>query len=187
MPEHVTSADRHDIAACLAGDQAAYAQLMGRYQAQVFQQMWRFTRDADVQEELVQEAFIEVYRSLGGFKGQAPFLHWIRRIGTRVGYRYWKRKARDTRLRDSIAEHKHEFEAPPEAQEPSDAAEQLHGLLATLPAKDRLILTLMYFEDCDASDVAERMGWSANLVRVRAHRARQKLRKMLEELGFGRP
>jgi len=74
----------------------------------------------------------------------------------------------------------------PEQQSPSEAAQHLHELLAQLRPKERLILSLVYFERCDLKEIASRMGWSVNLVRVRAHRARQKLKKMLEEKGFGR-
>ena len=178
--------DWADIRATLRGDVDAYARLVSRYQAQVFNQMWRFTRDPNVQEELVQEVFIEVYRSLKSFKARSPFLHWIRRIATRVGYRYWKYKAKGKRLREAIEQQPMPKWAKPEDQEPSEAAACLHELLAKLPTKDRLVLTLIYFEECDGKEIAERVGWSESLVRVRAHRARQKLKKLLGEAGFGR-
>lgn len=79
----VTESDWLDIQASLNGDEQAYARLVVRYQAQVFNQMWRFTRERDELDELVQEVFIEVYKNLNKFKGRAPFLHWVRRIATR--------------------------------------------------------------------------------------------------------
>ena len=181
--EH-TDTDGPDIQATLQGDEHAFARLVARHQAVVFQQMWRFTRDRNEQDELVQEVFIEVYRSLRNFRGRAPFLHWLRRIATRVGYRYWKHQARDRRLREALDQRPIAEFRPPEQQDPSEAAEQLHSLLGRLAPKDRLILSLLYFDGCDPAEVAERMGWNANLVRVRAHRARQKLKKMLEDLGL---
>jgi RNA polymerase sigma-70 factor, ECF subfamily len=176
-------ADRDDATAALGGDEDSFARLVTRHQSAIFQQMWRFSRDRLVQEELVQQVFVEVYRSLGSFKGKAPFLHWMRRIATRVGYRYWKQEGRKRELRAALEQealnqpHYHADMAP------SEAAEQLHGFLARLDPKDRLILTLMYFEDLDGREIAERMGWSATLVRVRAHRARQRLRKLLDQAG----
>lgn len=180
-----TGADWDDIRASLDGDDGAYARIVERYQAQVFSQMWRFSRDPDVQQELVQEVFIEVYRSLKRFKGEAPFLHWIRRIATRVGYRYWKYEARKKRLRDAMEQEPLLGLHAPEEQEPSEAAEYLHRFLAQLRPKDRLVLSLMYFEDLSTREIAERLGLRENLVRVRAHRARQKLKKLLEQAGFG--
>ncbi|MBI4829966.1 MAG: RNA polymerase sigma factor [Candidatus Lindowbacteria bacterium] len=178
--------DWADIRATLGGDEDAYARLVLRYQAQVFKQMWRFARDPDVQEELVQEVFIEVYRSLRSFKGRAPFLHWICRVATRVGYRYWKYEAKGRRLREAIEQQPIPEWAEPEDQAPSEAACCLYELLARLSTKDRLLLTLIYFEECDGKAIAERLGWSENLVRVRAHRARERLKKLLLETGVGR-
>ena len=91
----VTDADRRDIRSTLDGNEDAYACLVERYEAQVFAQMWRFTRDRLVLEELVQDVFVEAYLSLARFRGEAPFLHWLRRIATRVGYRFWKHERRD--------------------------------------------------------------------------------------------
>jgi RNA polymerase sigma-70 factor (ECF subfamily) len=175
-----------DIRASLEGDDSAFENIVARYQAQIFSQMWRFTHDPDVQQELVQETFIEVYRSLRRFKGKAPLLHWIRKIATRVGYRYWKYETRKRQVSAEIDQQQLSEWPAPEEQEPSEAAEHLHLLLAQLPAKDRLVLTLMYFEGLSTSEIAEQTGWNENRVRVRAHRARKKLKSLLEQAGFGR-
>jgi RNA polymerase sigma-70 factor (ECF subfamily) len=178
--------DWSDIRASLEGDESAYARLVERYQDRIFSQMWRFTRDPSVQEELVQEVFIDVYRSLKTFRGKAPFLHWIRRIATRVGYRYWKQEARRRRVEDAVESRLVDAAPSPEEESPSEAAERLHEILGRLRPKERLLLTLIYFEECDTREIAERTGWNVNLVRVGAHRARQKLKKLLEEEGFRR-
>ena len=47
------------------------------------------------------------------------------------------------------------------------------------------MLTLMYFEDCSTREIADRTGWTLTVVKVRAHRARQKLKKLLEKAGLG--
>ena len=178
--------DWTDIRGSLDGDHEAYARLVARYQQPVFQQMWHFTRDVHDQDELVQDVFIEVYRSLGKYRGDAPFLHWVRRIATRVGYRYWRQQARRQRLREALARDRVEPMLEPGGATASEAAEFLHELLARLPASDRLILTLTYFENCNSTEIAARMGWNATLVRVQAYRARRKLKCLLEEAGFGR-
>ncbi len=181
----VSEEDRRDIHQSLVGDEEAYARIIERYQPKIAAQMWRFSRDAAVVEELVQEAFVEAYLSLGKFKGRAPLLHWLRKIATRVGYRYWRKKSREQNRREVLAQRGQEL-VPPAHASPSEAGEYLHVLLAQLPAEDRLVLTLHYFEACDTREIAERMGWTRSLVKVRAHRARKKLRRLLEEAGYGR-
>ncbi len=57
--------------------------------------MTRFTRDERMLEELVHDVFVEAYFSLDGYRGDAPFEHWLQRIATRVGYRYWTRRGRE--------------------------------------------------------------------------------------------
>jgi RNA polymerase sigma-70 factor (ECF subfamily) len=181
----VAGDDLRDIRECLSGEEDAYARLVRRHQAQVAAQMWRFTRDRSTLEELVQDVFVEAYRSLRTYKGRAPFLHWLRRIATRVGYRFWKHQARDRKRREALAAW-HASQPPPEDPTPPAAAEYLHLLLEQLPPADRLVLTLLYFEECSTREIAERTGWSRAWVKVRALRARRKLKPLLEKAGFGR-
>lgn len=176
----VSSSDKRDIAESLKGNEDAFARLVARYQNRVSAQMWRFTRDPRCLEELVQETFVQVYYSLRSYKHKAPFEHWLSRIATRVGYRHWKQQ---TRRRQELPLDDFQFEAqqPPE---PSHAAELLYTLLEQLPPKDRLVLTLMYFEQLSIKEISGRTGWSASLVKVQAHRARKKLKKLLEQAGI---
>lgn len=130
-------------------------------------------------EELVQEVFVEAYFSLKGYRGQAPFIHWLRKIGTRVGYRFWKERAKNKALLPLTDFDVIEREDT-EAVDPSVAAEILHSLLAQLPRADRLVLTLMYFEQCGTREIAARMGWTRATVKMRAFRARKKLKTIAE-------
>ncbi|MHB8770208.1 MAG: RNA polymerase sigma factor [Syntrophales bacterium] len=183
--ETVCEEDRQDIVESLAGNGEGFARLVRRYQDRVAAQMWRFTRDAVVLDQLVQDVFVEAYLSLKGFRGRAPFLHWLRRIATRVGFRYWKSQAR-TKEREEALEEAHLNLAAPEKLTPSEAADTLHRLFGKLPPADRLVLTLFYFEECDVKEISARSGWNRALVKVRLHRARKKLKSLLEEVGMGR-
>ena len=163
--------DGPDIHASLGGDDEAFARLVKRYQPMVYRQMWRFSRDPDTLDDLVQEVFIEVFRSLSGYKAKAPFLHWVRRIATRTGYRFWKRNARIKRVRDEIQQHRVELVSAPGKVSASEAAETLHQLLELLPPRDRLILTLIYFDECSTAEAAERVAVPLTHHVVPQHRA----------------
>jgi len=184
--EKVSEEDQEDIADSLAGNGEGYARLVRRYQDRVAAQMWRFTRDAVVLDQLVQDVFVEAYLSLKGFRGRAPFLHWLRRVATRVGFRYWKSRARMEEREETLKEANLNLPAASEELTPSEAADTLYRLLGKLPPADRLVLTLFYFEDCDVKEIAARSGWNRALVKVRLHRARKKLKSLLEEAGMGR-
>ena len=186
----VDDLDRHDIRAAVTGDHDAYARLVRRYESQVSRLMWRFCRDVGVCEQLVQDVFVAAYFSLAGYRSRAPFFHWLSRIATRVGYRFWKTQARKQEqllLRDLDA-------VVPSSQQDDvgagEAAEIMEALLAQLPASDRLVLTLVYLERCSMKDVSARTGWNLGMVKMRAYRARQRLKKIaikeniLERLGW---
>jgi RNA polymerase sigma-70 factor (ECF subfamily) len=179
--------DLSDISASLSGGEGAYARIVRRYEGEILRQMSHYTKNRDDLRELSQQVFVEAYRSLPRYRPDAPFLHWLRRIASRVGYRYWTIQRRDRERFVPLDDWRERVLAnPPESQSPSDAAELLFELLERLSAKDRLVLTLMYFEECDVGMIAERMGWSRTLVKVRAFRARKKLRAMLEAAGHWR-
>ena len=186
MVEMVSEMDQRDIVASLNGDGEAYARVVQHYQNQVAAQMWRFTRDPAVLEELVQDVFVEAYLSLKGFRGHAPFLHWLRRVATRVGYRYWKSQVRKRDREEALTETSLNLAIAPEDLTPSEASEALYSLFAKMPLPDRVVLTLFYFEECDINEIASRTGWNQTLVKVRLHRARKKMKVLLNEAGIRR-
>jgi RNA polymerase sigma factor (sigma-70 family) len=175
--------DLTDIQACLAGDSEAYRYLVQRYEAQIVRLMWRFTRDRTECERLVQDVFVEAFFSLKNYKGRGPFLHWLKKIATRVGYRFWKEQDK-ARLFLSMEDFDAVETTAPETIDPAEAAEVLHSLLDRLEVTDRLVLTLMYFEDCSIEEIAQRTGWTRAGTKMRAMRARGKLKKIAEKEKF---
>lgn len=175
-----------DIEQAQRGDSDAYRRLVERHQDHVAQILWRFSRNLQVHEELVQDVFVEAYLSLGSYRARAPFEHWLARIATRVGYRYWKERAR-RRNAEPFDVQAWDGADPrgdaAEALEPQQAAELLHRLLEHLPPRDRLVLTLRYLEQCDVDETARRTGWTKTMVKVQSLRARSKLKNVVERSG----
>ncbi len=176
------TADWCDVREALAGDGAAYERLVRRYQQPIAAYMWRFTRDRRQCEELVQDVFVEAYLSLKGYAGRSPLLHWLKRVATRVGYRFWKNRR-----------GRHELPLPADAdstlaaldgtEAARHAAELVHWLLAQLGPRDRLVLTLAYLEECSVQETSELTGWSRSMVKVQSHRARRRLAAICREMG----
>ncbi len=159
------------------GDGEAYRRLVCRHQHEIARRLRRFSRDRLAIEEMVQETFVEAYFSLDGYRGDAPFEHWLHRIAVRVGYRHWKSKksGRQTVSIDgkSLASSRHEPR--------DDDAEKLHRVLEQLPPRDRLVVTLLYLEEHTVEETAKLTGWSKTMVKVQAFRARAKLKKLMQE------
>lgn len=177
--------DWTDIRASLAGDGEAYGRLVARHQQAIAHYLWRFSRDPQVHEELVQTVFVEAYYQLKSFAGRSPWSHWLQVIATRVGYRHWRLQTRQRQrngapLEESIvpatsAPVGHELAA-------AEAATRVHAALAKLPPRDRLVLTLMYLEEKSVAEIAALTGWSQSMVKVQAYRGRHKLARHLKEL-----
>ena len=177
--------DLRDVAATLDGEASAYTRIVRRYQSLVVAQMRRFSRDPNVVTELTHDVFVEAYQGLAGFRGQAPFEHWLRRIATFTGYRYWRGQGKKQARETNLDEQGWAILSTPAQAEPSEAAELLFRLMEDLAPADRVVLTLMCQDEMSVEEVARHLGWSQVLVRVRAHRARGRLRKKLEALGLG--
>ena len=178
----VEDTDSQDIACALGGDEESYERLVRRYEPQIASMMWRFSRQADQCEELIQEVFVQAYFSLPGFRARAPFEHWLKRIATRVGYRFWKQQSRKDKplpLGDiDLAE------ATSDAMDPETASEIVESLLSELKPPERLVLTLQYFDGCSMKEIGERMGWNEAMVKMRAYRARNKLKAIAKRRGL---
>jgi RNA polymerase sigma-70 factor (ECF subfamily) len=180
------TAELEDVRQSRQGDSDAYRRLIERHQEHVSGILWRFSRDRLVHEELVQDVFVEAYMSLRGYRGKAPFEHWLSRIATRVGYRYWKQTARRRETENFTLE---EWDRVPdgsaEQMDPSEAASLVHRLLAQLRPRDRLVLTLRYLEGCDVAETARRTGWTRGMVKVQTLRAKKRLEKLIAKAGKG--
>lgn len=172
--------DWPDIRASVGGNGEAFERIVRRYQDPIGAYLWRFTRDHLQWEELLQDVFVEAYLSLSRYSGRAPLLHWLKRIATRVGYRYWKsqRRRQDEVSLSSVIEASIMMSTSESAQH---AAELVHQLLAHLGPRDRLIMTLSYLEGCSVKEIARLTGWTETMVKVQAHRARKRLAKICKQ------
>jgi len=175
--------DIEDVWASRRGEPDAYKRLIERHQQHIGKIMWRFSRDPLIHEELVEDVFVEAYMSIRTYREKAPFENWLARIATRVGYRYWKQQARQKKLeRFSLEEWDQLAGEAPDQIDSTRAAATLHSLLAQLPPRDRLVLTLRYLDGCDVARTAQRTGWTKGMVKVQTNRAKKKLEKLLSQI-----
>jgi RNA polymerase sigma-70 factor (ECF subfamily) len=180
------SGDLEDVRRARGGDPDAYRRLVERHQEYVAGILWRFSRERRDHEELVQDVFVEAYLSLSTYRAKAPFQHWLARIATRVGYRYWKEKARQRKTEPFSLEQwdrATEDDGIVSAIEPDQAATLLYNLFAQLSPRDRLVLTLRYLDQCDVAETAQRTGWTKTMVKVQTLRAKKRLQELVKRTG----
>ena len=181
--------DAELIAAVIRGDSASFEPLIAKYQARVFATARRYARRESEVEDIVQEVFIKAYQKLSGFRGEAPFEHWLMRLAVRTCYDFLRAHQRNretafTELTQPECDWLDQYVTEPDAaDENADAARQLiHRILDRLSPSNRLIITLLEIEERTVKEIAEITGWSAPLVKVRAFRARAEMKKILAKM-----
>jgi len=175
MTDSVTGAGADEparlVEASRGGDQGAFSKLVRLHERQLFRLAGRFFRAREDVEDAVQESFLIAWRKLATYKAKAPFEYWLSRICLNVCYgKLRRRRAVDLPL---------EIDVAAERRDP-DASMEVERLLRPLKAEDRFVLLLLDGEGWSTTEIAERLGWSKTNVKVRAHRARKRLRTMLE-------
>jgi RNA polymerase sigma-70 factor, ECF subfamily len=177
------------ISAVLNGDCASFEPLVTKYQGRVFATARRYARRESEVEDIVQEVFIKAYQKLAGFRGEAPFEHWLMRLAVRTCYDFLRAHQRNretafTELTEPETDWLEKFVIEPDgAGERAEAARELiDKILSRLSPPARLIITLLEIEERTVKEIAELTGWSATLVKVRAFRARAEMRRVLTSI-----
>lgn len=165
-----------------------FGEIIRRHQAQVFAILHRYERDFQKLEDLAQETFVKAWRFLDRYDGRAPFHHWLSKIALRVALDHLRRQKR---VRAEIAMDELGGDALDWLRNPDEerdlgaqqAAELLGAAMRELSPEDRQVITLMEIEGRSVKEVCELTDASNAAVRVRAFRARARLKKALAKIG----
>jgi RNA polymerase sigma-70 factor (ECF subfamily) len=168
----------------LAGNQAAYADLVKRYQRFVFTLAMRFAKRREDAEEIAQDCFIKAYRSLGSFQRQSKFSTWLYSIVYTTAMTFLRKKRVDT---DSIDDETTyiQVESQSSAYDVNNAENRsrsfyLNQAIEQLLPDDATIITLFYKGEQSLEEIGQALGMEANTVKVKLFRARQRLKEKLE-------
>ena len=181
------------VARVVAGDEAAARGMVERLWPQVIRIVRRHLPRRSSEEDLAQEVFMKVFARLGQWRDEMPLEHWVSRVAvnTCLDALRWDKRRPELRWADlseteaEVLDNVLHDESDREAGDAMASRELAHKLLQTLKPADRLVLTMMDMEGRSVADVQRATGWSATLVKVRAFRARRKLRKAFEVLEKG--
>jgi RNA polymerase sigma-70 factor (ECF subfamily) len=183
-------ADVELVTRVLAGDETAFEELFNRHRRRVSLIGGRFFRQREQIEEIIQESFTKAYFALSDFSNrqESSFGAWIARIAFNACYdelRRMKRRPESTFSEISqeevgwLSEHLTAERPGKDIESRTISRDMADKLLARLSPEDRLVLVMLDAEGLSVAEIAKSTGWSSSKVKVRAHRARASLRRVL--------
>jgi RNA polymerase sigma-70 factor (ECF subfamily) len=182
--------DAQLISQALAGQTAAFGQLVQKYQDRLYNTVVHVAGNAEDAKDVVQEAFVQAFLKLESFQGASAFYTWLYRIAFNVAATQRRRRgAMRTAEKAAIADGQvrgfdgaPRSDAPGEHLEQEERCRQVRHAIARLPEEYRTVLVLREMEGYCYETIAEVLDLPVGTVRSRLHRARMQLREQLKEV-----
>jgi len=181
------------VAGLRAGDTLAFENLLHQYGTRLLRLAHRFLGSEEDARDVLQDAMVAVFKSIGSFESNAKLSTWLHRIVVNASLM----KLRSKRRRDEIdiEDYLPRFQDDGHQVEPSqpwtesvesmlerdELRAQVRASIETLPETHRVVLQLRDIEELSTEETAEILGITPNAVKIRLHRARQALRALLDE------
>jgi len=161
---------------CLTGEPAATRELFRRHRNRVHACLFRVLGGNRDMDDLLQEAFIQVFQSLRGWRAEASLATWIDRVSVRVAYRYLSQRGRRVQTDELVDEDSPGGEGPGASRQMArDGVKRLYAVLDELGAASRLAFTLHEIDGRPLAEVAGLVGSSVTATKLRVWRARKRL------------
>ncbi len=177
--------DNSIISRVLQGDQQAYAELVGRYRQFVFTLCLRYAPAREDAEEIAQDVFIKAYRCLADFRGDARFSTWLYTIVHTSCLSFLRKKRPDIKSLDddrvfAAADTLDSGLRANQVEQKSRVA-MVNQAIRLLSPDDAQIITLFYKGEQSLEEIGRILGIEPNTIKVKLHRARQRLREKMEK------
>jgi len=166
------------VAACRRGDQAAYTELVRATYRRAYGLAFRLVRDPFEAEDVVQDAYLRMFRSMEGFREEAKVETWMHRIVTNVAITRLRSRGRSAEL---VSEEVPEARSPELPDTGLAVRDQLERALERLPSGQRTVVLLKDVYGLSCREIADELEIREGAVKVRLHRARMRLRETIAE------
>ncbi|BFP39249.1 sigma-70 family RNA polymerase sigma factor [Flavobacteriaceae bacterium GF1] len=160
----------------------AFEVLVNTYKERLYWHIRRIVLDHDDADDVLQNTFIKVYRSIDGFKGESKLYSWMYRIGTNEALTFLKQKSRklgvsNEELQQSLVEN-----LESDVYFEGDAIQlKLQKALATLPEKQKLVFNMKYFQEMKYEEISQILETSVGGLKASYHLAVKKIESYLTE------
>ncbi len=183
MPAPLPPDPPHDedlllVRAARAGDLDSFDRLIMKHQPAIAAVLYRFSAQPADLEDMVQETFIRAWRALAQWQPHKPFIHWLKRIAVNVALEFCRKNKRSPLT--NLADHHPDLLGSIAMESPTPATDEARQLLSLLPPDQRTLLTLLYLEQMPLAEIAGHLGIGLANAKIKAFRARNKLRTLLK-------
>jgi RNA polymerase sigma factor (sigma-70 family) len=176
--------DQYYINLVIGGDTNAFAALVDHYKDMVFTLSLKMVKNREEAEEVAQDTFIKVYKSLAKFKGESKFSTWLYKVAYNTCLDQLKKhnNKQPVVTIDEYAEHEiitisNIFESI----EVKERKQMVQQCLDLLPGEDSFLIMLYYFEEQSIKEISKIIGISNNHVKIKLFRSRKKLTAVLKD------
>ncbi|MBI5675589.1 MAG: sigma-70 family RNA polymerase sigma factor [Nitrospirae bacterium] len=170
------------IKECVDGNAEAYAVLVDRYKDMIYNIAYRMLGDADTAHDMAQESFISAYAGLKKFKNDSKFSTWLYSIAVNKCRDHLRGKRPHVPI-DEIAEVACSAANPEEGLQSRQMLDGIQNALNALPDNYREAIILKHIEGLDYKEMGTIIGIDAGTLKVRTHRGREMLKKLLKGTG----
>lgn len=180
----ILESDRYYINLILSGNREAFSAIIERYQDNVYNLALKICGNREDAEEIAQDSFIKVFRSLRSFKGKSSFGTWLYRIVYNTSITFVRKNKLDILRLEDFPVDSVDFmrdSATDEEAEREYMKILLCYALQRLEHEDRAIITMHYYQDLSHTEISSVTGISRSSIKVRLFRARRKMQQIIEK------
>ena len=159
---------------------SAFRELVDQYTEMVFRRAYRLVASVEDAEEVVQDVFFRVFRSINRFRPDQPFEHWLLTITTNSARNLLRTRFRDARRRSEYGDFLR-VSAQVTTSRGDPGTEVLQRAMETLDPTTRMAISLRFLEDQTYSEISAQLGLGESAIKMRVHRGLKQLRKQLSE------
>lgn len=174
-------AERALIERCRGGDDRAFAELVDANKDLVHAMIWRLARDRSQADDLAQDVFLKVHRGLPYFRGEARLSTWIYRIVINVCSQANARRPREVSFDDDRGVRPAEPRRVDGTFAEMELRDRLEKAMAQLPDQYRVLVAAHHLQGVQYEALAEALGLPLGTVKTHLHRAKRRLRELLDE------
>jgi RNA polymerase sigma factor (sigma-70 family) len=176
--------DIYYIEQILAGNSNSFRFIVDRYKDKAYNLAFRICGNREEAEELSQDSFVKVYRSLSGFKMKSSFATWLYRIVYNTAISHVRIRKKVTISLDDFPADASLFVTNNTSEEEADREHRsliVNFALQKVTEEERGLISLYYYEEMNTDEISEITGISKSNIKVKLFRARQKMQEIIEK------